>query len=89
METWSANDDCGTARTNGFSHQEYPFSNLFDGNKDSLYISRTSPFVAGAYVDVDFTTPVLIQEIVLTTRSNNIWDKSRLDSICSTMPKNC
>ena len=78
METWSADDDCGTARTNGFSHPQYPLANLFDGNKDSLYMSRTSPLVVGAYVDVDFTKPVVIEEIVLTTRTNYIWDKERL-----------
>ena len=78
VQTWSGDDGFGTHRANGFSHQSYPLSNLFDGNKDSIYISRTHPFVAGAYVDVDFAKPVVIDEIVLTTRTNYIWDKERL-----------
>ena len=77
LQTWSSDDGFGKHRANGFSHPSYPLSNLFDGNKNTLYISRENPFVAGAYVDVDFEKPVIIKEIILTTRHNYIWDKQR------------
>ena len=77
VETWSGDDDFGKVRSNGFNHRGYPLSNLFDGNTDSLYISRIFPLVRGAYVDVDFDGPVIIDEIVLTTRSNTIRSRDR------------
>ena len=54
-----------------------PLSNLFDGNKDSVYISRIDPFVNGAFVDVDFDGPVVIEEIILTTRTGQILVPNR------------
>ena len=44
--------------------------NLFDDDKGSAYISRANPLVKGAYVDVDFAKPVVIDEIILTTRAS-------------------
>ena len=77
VETWSGDDGFGKVRSNGFNHPGFPLSNLFDGDKDSVYISRIDPFVNGAYVDVDFDEPVVIEEIILTTRTNTIHVKER------------
>ena len=86
VETWSGDDNFGKVRSNGFNHPGFPLSNLFDGNKDSLYISRIDPFVNGAYVDVDFDEPVVIKEIILTTRTKTIhvrdrWELSAISEI--------
>ena len=81
VETWFGDDDFGKVRSNGFNHPGYPLSNLFDGNKHSTYISRIFPRFKGAYVEVDFDGPVIIEEIILTTRSNTIRARDRSELI--------
>ena len=79
---WTGNDANAVYTTNtvGASWDKEPFphdaSLLFDGDDDSLFVSRgeTTP---GGFVDVVFSDLVVIKEIILKIRSNKFIDLSR------------
>ena len=45
---------------------------IFEPERDTLYISRVSPLIKGAYVDIEFDKAQTIREIILNTRT---WPK--------------
>merc|ERR1712135_82533 len=85
---WNGNDANAVWATNtvGASWKAEPFphdaSLLFDGDDDSLFVSR-SKTTPGGYVDVEFSDYVVIKEIILKLKGKKWTDLSRYIDLCA------